>query len=93
MTIAIQPTASVRELGIDPAVVQIDGSGMAIGHPLGATGARITGKAAARRPPNASAAAKASPPPSKPPNASNLSRIPPLRGQTPQQAACGSVRV
>lgn len=44
---ASQALASVRELGIDPAIVNIDGGGMAIGHPLGATGARITGKAAA----------------------------------------------
>jgi acetyl-CoA acyltransferase len=29
------------------ATVNIDGGGLAIGHPLGATGARITGKAAA----------------------------------------------
>ena len=44
---ASQALACVRELGIDPAVLNIDGGGMAIGHPLGATGARITGKAAA----------------------------------------------
>lgn len=44
---ASQALASVRALGIDPAIVNIDGGGMAIGHPLGATGARITGKAAA----------------------------------------------
>ena len=44
---ASQALASVRELGIAPAIVNIDGGGMAIGHPLGATGARITGKAAA----------------------------------------------
>jgi len=44
---ASQALASVRELGIDPAIVNLDGGGMAIGHPLGATGARITGKAAA----------------------------------------------
>jgi acetyl-CoA acyltransferase len=42
-----QALASIRALGIDPAIVNIDGGGMAIGHPLGATGARITGKAAA----------------------------------------------
>ncbi|NVM77108.1 acetyl-CoA acyltransferase [Duganella sp. SG902] len=44
---ASQALASVRELGIRPEVLNIDGGGMAIGHPLGATGARITGKAAA----------------------------------------------
>jgi acetyl-CoA acyltransferase len=42
-----QALASIRALGIDPAIVNIDGGGIAIGHPLGATGARITGKAAA----------------------------------------------
>ncbi|GJI99001.1 acyl-CoA thiolase [Duganella caerulea] len=44
---ASQALACVRELGIRPEVLNIDGGGMAIGHPLGATGARITGKAAA----------------------------------------------
>ena len=34
------------ELGFDPAKVNLDGGALAIGHPLGATGARITGKAA-----------------------------------------------
>jgi acetyl-CoA acyltransferase len=43
---ASQALACVRELGIKPEVLNIDGGGMAIGHPLGATGARITGKAA-----------------------------------------------
>jgi len=43
---APQALACVRELGIDPEILNIDGGGMAIGHPLGATGARITGKAA-----------------------------------------------
>ncbi|CDG84190.1 thiolase family protein [Janthinobacterium agaricidamnosum] len=42
-----QALACIRALGIDPAIVNIDGGGLAIGHPLGATGARITGKAAA----------------------------------------------
>ena len=36
----------MRELAIDPARVNLDGGAIAIGHPLGATGARITGKAA-----------------------------------------------
>lgn len=36
-----------RQLGLDPQTVNLDGGGLAIGHPLGATGARITGKAAA----------------------------------------------
>jgi acetyl-CoA acyltransferase len=44
---ASQALASIRELGLAMETVNIDGGGMAIGHPLGATGARITGKAAA----------------------------------------------
>ena len=43
---ASQAVASIRELGLDPAKVNLDGGAIAIGHPLGATGARITGKAA-----------------------------------------------
>jgi acetyl-CoA acyltransferase len=42
-----QALACARDLGLDPATVNLDGGGLAIGHPLGATGARITGKAAA----------------------------------------------
>lgn len=42
-----QALACIRDLGLDPARVNLDGGGLAIGHPLGATGARITGKAAA----------------------------------------------
>ena len=41
-----QAAASIRELGIPMEKVNIDGGGIAIGHPLGATGARITAKAA-----------------------------------------------
>jgi len=41
-----QALACIRDLGLDPATVNLDGGGLAIGHPLGATGARITGKAA-----------------------------------------------
>ncbi len=41
-----QAVASIRELGIPMGKVNIDGGGIAIGHPLGATGARITAKAA-----------------------------------------------
>ena len=44
---ASQALVCIRELGLDPATINLDGGGMAIGHPLGATGARITGKAAA----------------------------------------------
>jgi acetyl-CoA acyltransferase len=43
---ASQALACIRELDLDPAKVNLDGGAMAIGHPLGATGARITGKAA-----------------------------------------------
>lgn len=42
-----QALACIRDLGLDPATVNIDGGALALGHPLGATGARITGKAAA----------------------------------------------
>lgn len=44
---ASQSIACIRELGLDPALVNIDGGAIALGHPLGATGARIVGKAAA----------------------------------------------
>ena len=44
---ASQALACIRDLKLEPATVNIDGGGLAIGHPLGATGARITGKAAA----------------------------------------------
>jgi acetyl-CoA acyltransferase len=43
---ASQAIACMRDLGIDMRKVNIDGGALAIGHPLGATGARITGKAA-----------------------------------------------
>ncbi len=43
---ASQSIACMRELKIDPAKVNLDGGAIALGHPLGATGARITGKAA-----------------------------------------------
>jgi acetyl-CoA acyltransferase len=43
---ASQALACIRELELDINKVNIDGGGLAIGHPLGATGARITGKAA-----------------------------------------------
>ncbi|MDM0078436.1 thiolase family protein [Variovorax sp. J2P1-59] len=41
-----QALACIRDLGLDMNMVNVDGGGLAIGHPLGATGARITGKAA-----------------------------------------------
>lgn len=43
---ASQSIVVIEQLGIDPARVNVDGGAIAIGHPLGATGARITGKAA-----------------------------------------------
>ena len=43
---AVQAMACMQELGLDHGIVNIDGGAIAIGHPLGATGARITGKAA-----------------------------------------------
>ncbi len=43
---AAQALACVDELGIDLDKTNIDGGALALGHPLGATGARITGKAA-----------------------------------------------
>jgi acetyl-CoA acyltransferase len=43
---ASQALASIRDLGLDPAKVNIDGGAIAMGHPLGASGARIAGKAA-----------------------------------------------
>ena len=44
---ASQALACIRDLGLRPETVNIDGGAIAIGHPLGATGARIVGKAAA----------------------------------------------
>jgi len=43
---AAQAMACLQELGLDEARVNLDGGALALGHPLGATGARITGKAA-----------------------------------------------
>ena len=43
---ASQALACIKDLGIDINKVNIDGGALALGHPLGATGARITGKAA-----------------------------------------------
>ena len=43
---AVQALSVARELGFDDATVNLDGGALALGHPLGATGARITGKAA-----------------------------------------------
>jgi acetyl-CoA acyltransferase len=44
---AVQALACMRDLGLDHERVNVDGGAIALGHPLGATGARITGKAAA----------------------------------------------
>jgi acetyl-CoA acyltransferase len=44
---ASQAIACARDLMIDPETLNIDGGALALGHPLGASGARITGKAAA----------------------------------------------
>jgi acetyl-CoA acyltransferase len=43
---ASQAIACARELGIRDETLNLDGGAIALGHPLGATGARITGKAA-----------------------------------------------
>jgi len=43
---ASQSLACIKDLEIDPNKVNLDGGALALGHPLGATGARITGKAA-----------------------------------------------
>jgi acetyl-CoA acyltransferase len=43
---ASQAIACIRDLKIDMSKVNLDGGALALGHPLGATGARITGKAA-----------------------------------------------
>jgi acetyl-CoA C-acetyltransferase len=42
---AAQASAVTRELGLDPLKVNPNGSGISLGHPVGATGAIITTKA------------------------------------------------
>jgi acetyl-CoA C-acetyltransferase len=37
----VQAVAVMRELGIDPARVNIHGGAVALGHPIGASGARV----------------------------------------------------
>lgn len=44
---AAQALACARDLGIRDETLNLDGGAIALGHPLGATGARIVGKAAA----------------------------------------------
>ncbi|HEU5047495.1 MAG TPA: thiolase family protein [Rickettsiales bacterium] len=43
---AAQSLAVIRDLGLDESRLNLEGGAIAIGHPLGASGARITGKAA-----------------------------------------------
>ena len=43
---AAQGMACISDLGMDLAKINLDGGAIALGHPLGATGARITGKVA-----------------------------------------------
>ena len=43
---ASQSIACIRDLKLDVSKINLDGGAIALGHPLGATGARITGKAA-----------------------------------------------
>jgi len=43
---ASQSLACIKDLSIDQKKINLDGGALALGHPLGATGARITGKAA-----------------------------------------------
>ena len=39
---ASQAVYCVRELGLDPEIVNVNGGAIALGHPLGATGAKLT---------------------------------------------------
>jgi len=43
---ASQTLACIKDLELDKKKINLDGGALALGHPLGATGARITGKAA-----------------------------------------------
>ena len=38
---AVQAVAVCRELGLDPAKVNVNGGAVALGHPIGASGARV----------------------------------------------------
>ncbi len=38
---AVQAVAVIRELGVDPARVNVNGGAVALGHPIGASGARV----------------------------------------------------
>jgi len=39
---AAQVLAVIRELGLDPARINVNGGAIALGHPLGCTGAKLT---------------------------------------------------
>jgi acetyl-CoA C-acetyltransferase len=39
---ASQSLACIHELGLDPAIVNVNGGAIALGHPLGCSGARIS---------------------------------------------------
>lgn len=42
---AVVPLQTMRNLGVDPAIVNVNGGSIALGHPLGATGAILLGTA------------------------------------------------
>ncbi|MBC7644369.1 MAG: 3-oxoadipyl-CoA thiolase, partial [Thermoleophilia bacterium] len=42
---AAQSLACIDELGLDPAIVNVSGGSIAMGHPLGSTGARLATRA------------------------------------------------
>jgi acetyl-CoA C-acetyltransferase len=50
MSAAAQALACMRELGFDEAKVNADGGAIALGHPIGASGARLVVHLAHRRP-------------------------------------------
>jgi len=39
---ASQSLAVIRELGLDPAIINVNGGAIALGHPLGCTGAKLS---------------------------------------------------
>jgi acetyl-CoA C-acetyltransferase len=43
---ASQSLAVIRKLELDPSIVNINGGAIALGHPIGASGARLAGHAA-----------------------------------------------